>query len=142
MSESAPGFQKHPGYQVEITPTSDHIRILSGKICLADSQRPIQVTETKHRPVWYLPLADVDSSIIVATDHSTYCPFKGHASYWSVKADAASVDDASLENSIWGYLNPYTECEPLLNHVAFYTDRLTLEVNGITQDESGPGWTS
>ncbi len=137
MSEPAPGFEKHPDYRVEITPTRDHIRILAGVTCIADSHRPLRVTESKHHPVWYVPLSDVDNAVIVATDHSTYCPFKGHASYWTV-----STPDASLENSIWGYLAPYTECVPLLDHVAFYTDRLTLEVNGTVGDDTGQGWKS
>ena len=70
MAESAPGFEKHPNYQVDIIRTDDHIRIMLGEHCLADSQRPLKVTETKHHPVWYLPLADVDAGLIEATDHA------------------------------------------------------------------------
>ena len=137
MSEPAPGFQKHPDYEVGITRTQDHIRVLAGTTCIADSRRPLKVVETRHHPVWYLPMADVDSSVIEATSHSTYCPFKGDASYWTV-----DTGTTQLENSIWGYLAPFTECQALLEHVAFYTDRLTLEINGVTQNDSGPGWSS
>jgi uncharacterized protein (DUF427 family) len=79
-------------------------------------------------------MADVDASLIEATDHSTYCPFKGQASYWSVSAAGAR-----LTNSIWSYETPYRECEPLRDHVGFYTDRLTLEVNGERLTDPGPG---
>ena len=51
MAEPAPGFQKHPNYQVEITPTEDHVRIFLGEHCVADSRTPLKVTETKHHPV-------------------------------------------------------------------------------------------
>ena len=136
MSEQAPGFIKHPDYRVEITATDDHIRVLVGDHCLADSRRPLKVTETRHRPVWYLPLEDLDAAAIEPTDHQTYCPFKGHASYWTV-----ALPGTRLENSIWAYRTPYTECEPLRDHVAFYTDRLTLEVNGEQVADDGPGWT-
>jgi uncharacterized protein (DUF427 family) len=136
MSEQAPGFIKHPGYRVDIAQTRDHVRILAGGHCLADSRSPLKVTETRHRPVWYLPLADLDANAIERTDHQTYCPFKGHASYWTVK-----VPGARLENSVWGYLEPYRECEQLKDHVGFYTDRFTLEVNGERVAEEGPGWT-
>lgn len=125
MAEPAPGFEQHPNYQVDITQTSDHVRILLDDQVIADSRRPLKVTETKHHPVWYLPLADVDAGRIDATDHSTYCPFKGHASYWSVTAAGQS-----LENSLWAYQDPYQECEPLKDHVGFYMDRFVLEVNG------------
>ncbi len=135
MAESAPGFEKHPNYQVDITPTDDHVRILLGEQCLADSRRPLKVTETRHHPVWYLPLADVDAACIEATDHSTYCPFKGHASYWTV-----NLAGSELENSLWAYQDPYTECEPLKDHVGFYMDRFVLEVNGEKQNDPGPGW--
>jgi uncharacterized protein (DUF427 family) len=91
--------------------------------------------ESRHQPVWYLPLADVDAAALEATDHTTYCPFKGHASYWSVTAGGAR-----LENSIWGYLSPYQECERLEDHVGFYIDRFTLEVNGEQLSAPGPGW--
>lgn len=136
MAESAPGFQKHPNYQVDITRTDDHIRILFGDHCLADSRAPLKVTETKHHPVWYLPLADVDAASIEATEHSTFCPFKGHASYWT-----ATIGDQVLANSLWAYQDPYVECEPLKDHVGFYMDRFVLEVNGERQNDPGPGWT-
>ncbi len=135
MAQAAPGFEKHPDYQVEIKPTDDHIRILFGDHCLADSRRPLMVTESRHHPVWYLPLADLDAQVIEPTDHSTFCPFKGHASYWTV-----TVADSTLENSVWAYQDPYRECEPLKDHVGFYMDRFTLEVNGVRQDDPGPGW--
>lgn len=136
MSQPAPGFQQHPDYRLDIAPASDHIRILAGDTCIADSRLALLVTEPRHHPVWYLPLNDVDAALIEATDHSTYCPFKGHASYWTIR-----TAEQRLENSIWGYLTPYRECEGLLGHVAFYTDRLTLEINGEVRQDSGPGWT-
>ena len=135
MAESAPGFEKHPNYRVDVTATEDHVRILLGEHCLADSRRPLQVTETKHHPVWYLPLADVDENCIEATEHSTYCPFKGHASYWTV-----TVAEQVLPNSLWAYQDPYLECEALKDHVGFYMDRFVLEVNGVRQNDPGPGW--
>lgn len=136
MSARAPGFEKHPNYQVEITPTTDHIQVFVGDRLIADSQRPLRVIESKHHPVWYLPLADVRADAIAATDHSTYCPFKGHARYWSITGTA----DDSLENTVWGYDAPYVECEPLENHVAFYTDKVDLHLNGESQSRQGPGW--
>ena len=135
MAEPAPGFQKHPNYQVDIIPTEDHVRILLGEHCVADSRRPLMVTETKHHPVWYLPLEDVNADFIAATEHSTFCPFKGHASYWTV-----SVGDQVLPDSLWAYQDPYIECEPLKDHVGLYVDRFALEVNGERQNDPGPGW--
>jgi len=136
MSESAPGFEKYPDYRVDIDQTEDRIRVLVGEVAIADSSRPLKVTESKHHPVWYLPLADVDGALLEGTSHSTYCPFKGHASYWTINAAGQK-----LEDSVWGYEDPYVECEPLKDHVAFYTDRVQLEINGEKQAGQTPGWT-
>ena len=135
MRPSAPGFAKHPDYQVEIIPTADRVRILAGDNILADTTRPLRVTESRHHPVWYLPMEDVADSLLTKTSHSTYCPFKGEASYWSIHTATTA-----LENAVWGYENPFVECEPLMEHVAFYTDRVALEVNGEIQSTQGPGW--
>lgn len=50
--------------------------------------------------------------------------------------------DQLLENAVWGYADPYLECEPLRGHLAFYTDRVDLEVNGVAVPRQGPGWTA
>jgi uncharacterized protein (DUF427 family) len=136
MSESAPGFASHPEYRVDITPTTQRIRALVDGVPIADTRQALEVVESRHHPVWYIPLADVDEATIQATDHTTYCPFKGHASYWSIL-----VAGRTLENTVWGYRTPYTECAPLKDHVAFYTDRVALEIDGAPQPAQGPGWT-
>ena len=132
---SAPGFEKHPNYEVQIDPRSERIRILAGDSVLLDTSKPLLVTETKHHPVWYLPLADADQSLLQSTDHSTYCPFKGNASYYSIV-----TADQKLENAVWSYQDPYMECLPLKEYLSFYTDRVSLEIDGELQDTQGPGW--
>ena len=134
---SAPGFGKHPDYQVAIEKTSDHVRVIVGDQVLLDTRAPLLVQESKHHPVWYLPFADIDESLVSATGHSTYCPFKGHASYWTIR-----VADQVLENSVWAYQDPYLECLPLKDHVAFYTDKVALEINGELLNPQAPGWST
>jgi uncharacterized protein (DUF427 family) len=136
MNNPAPGFEAHPDYAVTIEPSTAHVRALVGDTVVADTQSALSVTESRHRPVWYLPLADVDQTLLTRTDTSTYCPFKGHASYWSIKTPDASLDDA-----LWGYEAPFDECAPLVGYVAFYTDKVALEVDGAPLESTGPGWT-
>ena len=131
MANPAPGFQDYPDHRVDIVRTGDHVRVRAGNSVLADSRRPLKVEESRHGVVWYLPLADVDVSRLTATGYTTYCPFKGHARYWTVNTDPA------LENAVWAYPEPYDECLPLCDHVAFYTDRVDLEVNEAA-DTGGP----
>ena len=82
-------------------------------------------------------LRDVNDELLQATQTSTYCPFKGHASYWSTTTANDGVEDA-----VWGYLAPYSECLGLQDHVAFYTDKVVLEIDGERQGSVAPGWTS
>jgi uncharacterized protein (DUF427 family) len=56
------------------------------------------------------------------TDHETFCPFKGEASYWTIR-----VGDRSAENAVWGYEDPFEEVAGLAGHVAFYADRVEWE---------------
>jgi uncharacterized protein (DUF427 family) len=125
MSNTAPGFEAHPNYEVKIEPSRAHVRALIGETVVADTKAALAVTETQHQPVWYLPMADVDQTLLERTDTSTYCPFKGNASYWSINAP-----DASFKDALWGYEAPFDECQPLLGYVAFYTDKVAIEVDG------------
>ena len=136
MNNSAPGFQKHPNYEVNIEASPAHIRVLVGDTVLADTQNAVAVTETKHRPVLYLPREDVNESLLAASETSTHCPFKGDASYWSV-----TTDDDTLNDVMWSYLTPFDECLALQGYVSFYTDRVQLEIDGELQAKVGPGWT-
>jgi uncharacterized protein (DUF427 family) len=136
MNNPAPGFEAHPNYEVKIEPSNAHVKVLVGETVVADTRAALSVVETKHRPVLYLPMSDVDQGSLTRTETSTYCPFKGHASYWRITTPTATVDDA-----VWGYKAPFDECEPLTGYVAFYTDKVSMEIDGEVQDASGPGWT-
>lgn len=136
MSNTAPGFEAHPNYEVKIEPSTARVRALIGDTVVADTTNALAVTESRHRPVWYLPMQDLDQALLSRTDTSTYCPFKGHASYWSIATPEATVEDA-----IWSYEAPFDECQPLVGYVAFYTDKVQLEVDGAPLDAVAPGWT-
>ena len=68
---------------------------------VVDSQRAKLLHETKHLPVYYFPEEDVRTDLLLESDHTTHCPFKGDASYRSIK-----VGDAVAENAVWGYPEP------------------------------------
>ncbi len=128
MSNAAPGFEKHPGYQVTIEPSSAHIRVLVGETVIADTKKAVAVMETQHHPVWYLPRVDIRENLLSKTETTTYCPFKGDASYWSV-----TINGDTLVDVMWSYLTPFEECQPLQGYVSFYTDRVRLEIDGEPQ---------
>lgn len=91
------------------------VRVTFGGETVADSRRVKLLHETKHLPVYYFPEEDVRMDLLEATDHTTHCPFKGDASYWSVKAG-----DRVAENAAWGYPRPLEGCPPISGYLAFY----------------------
>ena len=128
MSNSAPGFARYPNHRVAITPSDRHVRVLAGSEVVADTRTPLLVEESRHDPVWYVPSADVNQGSMTPTESSTYCPFKGHASYYTIAAG-----DERLEDAAWSYLSPYDECQTLAGYFAFYADRVSIEVDGGAQ---------
>ena len=114
----APGFQNHPDHEVRLEPGRSVI-VTFGDEVVARSDRAIALYESRYPVRYYIPISDVADGVLTETDHSTYCPFKGTARYWSLKAG-----NASGENLVWGYDTPYDECAPLVGHVAFYDEKM------------------
>lgn len=117
----APGFAKHPGHRVEVAPHAGRVRVRFGGEVVADTARALRVLESGHAPVLYVPRADVRDECLAPSDHQTYCPFKGRASYWSLQAGGQRA-----ENALWGYEDPYDEVRALAGHVAFYPERVDV----------------
>ena len=91
---------------------------LAGRV-IADTIHALTLREAGYRLVHYIPREDVDMAAIERTQHSTYCPYKGDASYYSISAGGArSV------NAIWTYEEPYEAVAAIRDHLAFYPDRV------------------
>ncbi len=95
------------------------VRAVFGGETVADSRSVKLLHETGHLPVYYFPEGDVRMDLLEATDHTTHCPFKGDASYWSVRAGSRVA-----ENAVWGYPEPIETSPHLAGHVAFYHDAM------------------
>jgi uncharacterized protein (DUF427 family) len=114
---------EHPDYRVDLEPSADRVRVRALGEVVADTTRALIVRETRHAPVVYLPLEDVRRELIEPTAHTTFCPFKGEASYWTLR-----VGGRALENVLWGYASPFDEVAGLAGYVAFYPDRVEIDV--------------
>jgi uncharacterized protein (DUF427 family) len=110
-----------PDHPITIEPSSDRVIVRADGATVADSTATLVLREANYPAVRYIPLADVDRTLLAPSDTSTYCPYKGEASYWSIATDSVQGEDA-----VWFYDEPYAAVEPIRDHVAFYTDR-----NGI-----------
>ncbi len=117
MAQSAPGFEKYPDHKVELSPPHVDIVVLLKGAEIARSKAAVRLDEDRYPERYYIPQSDVDMSKLSATDHTSYCPFKGTARYWTV--DAGGV---RAENSAWAYDDPYEECLPIKGYVSFYGD--------------------
>jgi uncharacterized protein (DUF427 family) len=82
---------------------------------VADSRGVKILHETGHLPVYYFPEEDLRQDLLEKSNHTTHCPFKGDASYLSVK-----VGDRVAENAVWGYPEPLEDAPPISGYVAFY----------------------
>lgn len=118
----APGFADHPGHNIDIAPCPGRQRALFGGMVVADSAHSLIVREADYPPVIYFPRGDVNMDLLQQTDHSSHCPFKGDASYWSI----AGGDGESGENAAWSYPAPYDEMTALKGYIAFYADRVRV----------------
>jgi uncharacterized protein (DUF427 family) len=112
-----------PEHPITIAPTGQHVIVQAGGHVIAQTDRALTLQEANYPAVQYIPLDDVDAAVLRHTDHETYCPFKGEASYYTVTTPAGE-----LENVIWTYEQPYDAVSEIAGHVAFYTDRVDLTV--------------
>ena len=106
---------KYPDYRVALDLSPRRLRIVFNEQVVADSERTLIVRETAHDPIYYFPRDDVRMEWMERTDHRTYCPFKGEASYWTLHSG-----DRTAENAAWSYEDPFEEVAGLAEYVSFY----------------------
>src|SRR5579859_4917365 len=112
---------KVPGPDHPITIERNPARItvkLAGRI-VADTTEALTLREASYPAVQYIPLKDVDRSLLERTDHATYCPYKGECAYYSLP-----IGGERSVNAVWTYEAPYAAVAQIKDHVAFYPDRV------------------
>ncbi len=108
-----------PDHPITIEPSPDRIVVRMGGHIVADTRHALILRESTYPPVPYIPLADVDPKLLADSDHTTWCPYKGEASYYSLPAGG----DRSV-NAVWVYRQPHEPVAAIKDHVAFYPDRV------------------
>src|SRR5947209_12436634 len=101
--------------RIRVEPSHRRVRVRFGTEMVADSTRALLLLELGHLPVYYFPIKDMRTDLMTPTDHHTTCPFKGEASYWTVR-----VGDRIAENALWAYEDPIPERADLRGYAAFY----------------------
>lgn len=95
------------------------IRAVLGGETVVDTTRASLLHETSLLPVLYFPEVDVRTDLLAPTDHSTHCPFKGDAAYWTLSAGGRTA-----ENAVWGYPDPLPAAKWLQGFVAIYWEMM------------------
>ncbi len=115
---------KVPGadHPITIEPSKAHVTVtVAGKI-IADTKDALTLRESTYPAVLYIPRKDVDMTLLERTDNSTYCPYKGDASYYSIP----QIGGDKAANAVWTYEQPYESVAPIKDHLAFYADRVEI----------------
>jgi uncharacterized protein (DUF427 family) len=108
-----------PDHPITIEPAHARIVVVAGGKTIADSTGALTLREAAYPAVHYIPRQDVDMAQLTRTEHTTYCPFKGDCSYYSITAGG----DRSV-NAIWTYEAPFDAVAAIGLYMAFYPDRI------------------
>jgi uncharacterized protein (DUF427 family) len=114
-----------PDHPITIDATGARVTVTLGGRVVADSRDALTLREAAYPPVQYIPIADVDPAVLQPSDHTSYCPFKGDATYYDLQ-----VGEDVAPAALWTYVAPHDAVAEVKDHVAFYPDRVdAIEVH-------------
>jgi uncharacterized protein (DUF427 family) len=108
-----------PDHPIAIEANLSRVVVTVGGRVVAETRDALTLREAAYPAVQYIPRRDVDMAALTRTEHTTYCPYKGDASYYSIPAGG----DRSL-NAVWTYETPFEAMAQIKDYVAFYPDRV------------------
>jgi uncharacterized protein (DUF427 family) len=108
--------KEHP---ISVASNPNRVRVVFDGRVIADTTRALTLREGTYPPVQYIPREDATMTLLQRTDHKTYCPHKGDCSYYSIRGEGRSA-----ENAVWTYEDPYERVSAIKGHLAFYPDRV------------------
>jgi uncharacterized protein (DUF427 family) len=112
-----------PDHPITVGKNPDRVVVKVGDRVIADTHDALSLQEANYPAVQYIPRKDVDLTQLERTDHESYCPYKGDAAYYSVLP--AGADGV---NAVWTYEQPYDAVADIREHVAFYPDKVSIEI--------------
>jgi uncharacterized protein (DUF427 family) len=114
-----------PEHPISIEPSATRAVVCVAGVEIANSANALILREANYPPVLYIPRNDADMSLLERSGHSTYCPYKGDCSYYSIP-----LGGTKSANAVWTYEHPYTAVAQIQGHLAFYRDRVDLLTGG------------
>ncbi len=130
-----PGFAIEPGPGQEsvwdyprppiFVEDNREVSVRLGNLVVAQTSAAIRVLETASPPTFYLPLGDVNVNLLRRGNGSSFCEWKGAATYWSLEHGGEVI-----ENVGWSYASPTTAFAKIQGHLSFYPALLECYVDG------------
>ena len=115
--------QPDANHPITIEPHASRVRVIYNGTVIADTHRALALREASLPVTFYIPRDDARMDLLTPTPHSSHCPYKGDAAYFSV-----SVDGRDAENAVWSYEVPYPAVAVIKDRLAFYPNRVdTIE---------------
>jgi uncharacterized protein (DUF427 family) len=124
MSEAKSIKIPGPDHPISVERNTGRVVVSVAGRVIADTREALMLREAHYAPVQYIPRKDVDMTLLVRTQRTTYCPYKGDACYFSIPLGGERATDA-----VWSYETPYEAVAEIKDYLAFYPDRVdTIEV--------------
>src|ERR1700675_848621 len=108
-----------PDHPIAIEPTRLRVVVSVAGRVIADTRAALILKEANYPVVYYFPRKDADMSLLHRSAHTTYCPYKGECSYYSIP-----LGGERSTNAVWSYEAPYESAAQIKDHLAFYRDRV------------------
>ena len=112
-----------PEHPLTIEPTRTRVRVSWRGQVVADTTRALTLKEARYPAVQYVPREDANMDLLTPSAHETYCPYKGDCSYFSLPGG----EEQGI-NAVWSYENPFEAVLVIKDHLAFYADRVDIEI--------------
>jgi uncharacterized protein (DUF427 family) len=124
MSEAKSIKIPGPDHPISVERNTGRVVVSVAGRVIADTREALTLREAHYAPVQYIPRKDVDMTLLVPTQRTTYCPYKGDACYFSIPLGGERSIDA-----VWSYETPYEAVAEIKDYLAFYPDRIdTIDV--------------
>lgn len=108
-----------PDHPITIEPNPKRVRVVFNGIVVAETDRALTLKEADLPPVQYIPREHADMTRFTPTAHTTHCPYKGDAGYFTLDADGKTA-----HNAVWTYETPNPAVAEIKEHLAFYPERV------------------
>lgn len=120
------GHPRDPHHRIDVRPSSRRVQVMVAGETVARTQRGLFLFETGLPARYYIPPQDVRMDLLEPSRFSSVCPYKGTASYWSIRVGGRDIKDA-----VWSYRDPLPDCLRIKDHLCFYPEKIDrLEVEG------------